>query len=159
MVFLYRSIFNMLLLFVCSDVAAAYAQSDEVFSSCAHKPCLAIIDAGSTGTRLHLFSYQFDFSNQTQSIQEMYTHAEKPGLANVDLTSIEAYLSTLVPTTEVQSAFPIPIYVYATAGMRLRNEDDQKKYYQTIQSWFGHHPEWNLLEARTITGHEEGLFG
>lgn len=155
--FLHRPVFiALLILTFYGHVTAAHAHS--VFSPCEHKQCIAIVDAGSTGSRVNLFSYEIDAQNQLKDIQKIYVNKVQPGIADIDMNTqaINDYLSQLIPYSPQNK---IPIYVYATAGMRLRSTDTQDFYYQQVRDWFALNPKWQLIEARTITGHEEGIFG
>lgn len=51
----------------------------------------------------------------------------------------------------------IPVYFYATAGMRLLPQAKQKIYYNTLKNWFLKQP-WQLMEAKTIQGDHEALY-
>jgi Golgi nucleoside diphosphatase len=125
---------------------------------CSAKHCLAIIDAGSTGSRLHVYSFDFDKSNTPINIHEELIQKNSPGLASIrsDVTTVNAYMDELFKGLNLQN---IPVYFYATAGMRLLSSPEQKIYYQNIKNWFAKHQEWTLLAAKTIPGNEEGLYG
>ena len=127
-------------------------------SVCAAEHCVAMVDAGSTGSRLHLFAYDTQALHQVTTIHEVYSNKIEPGLASLDLdqSTINAYLARLM--RDLPQA-KIPVYVYATAGMRLRSRDAQQHYYAMIQQWFTQQPQWFLRDARTITGKEEATFG
>ena len=126
-------------------------------SPCNQHQCLAVIDAGSTGSRLHVYAYDLDQTNTPAQIHEVWIKKIKPGLATLETNqeSIDAYLNTLLsaaPTTH------IPVYLYATAGMRLLPPQKQKMLYQGLNNWFTKQDQWQLLKAKTITGNEEALY-
>ncbi|MCX7090282.1 MAG: multidrug DMT transporter permease [Legionellales bacterium] len=125
---------------------------------CERHHCTAIVDAGSSGSRIHLYSYDLDEQANPIRINNVYSKKVKPGLASIpdDQISIDAYFSQLLQDFPKQS---IPMYLYATAGMRLLPEDSQNQYYTDIKQWFSAHPQWSLVEARTISGQEEGIYG
>lgn len=126
-------------------------------ASCKEHSCVAIIDAGSTGSRLHIYSYDLDDTNTPVNIEEVSVNKVKPGFASIEpnYATIDAYLTTLLASASFQH---IPVYFYATAGMRLLPQSKQKKYYDELERWFKQQSQWQLIEAKTITGNDEALF-
>ncbi|RUR08499.1 multidrug DMT transporter permease [Legionella sp. km772] len=130
-----------------------FAQS----SPCEKQQCIAIVDAGSTGSRLHIYAYDLDVTKTPIHIKELWNKKITPGFARIEANTntIDSYLTILLADSPIKK---IPIYFYATAGMRLLPQMKQKKYYDELSSWFKKHSEWQLVEAKTITGNEEGLY-
>ncbi len=126
-------------------------------ASCNEHQCIAVIDAGSTGSRVHVYAYDMDETNTPVNINEIWTKKIKPGFATIEpnYNTIEAYLITLLSGAPHQQ---IPVYFYATAGMRLLPASKQKLYYQELQRWFSQQDQWHLMDAKTITGNEEALY-
>ena len=121
--------------------------------------CVGIVDVGSTGSRLFLYTYDKDTEGYPIQIKEQWSKKVTPGLATLDLKQekIDAYFDELF-STSVDSE--IPVYIYATAGMRLLSNTKQLDYYQAVKQWFSTHTtSWTLKEARTITGKDEGVYG
>jgi hypothetical protein len=139
----------------CMGIGEVYSAPT---SQCQGKQCVGIVDAGSTGSRLHIYSYDLDATNTPINIQEIWSNRVKPGFATLDANQvkIEEYLTTLFTNATEQN---IPVYFYATAGMRLHSQPKQQQYYNMLQKWFTNKPQWKLQEAKTITGKEEGIFG
>lgn len=125
---------------------------------CKEHQCIAIVDAGSTGSRIHIYSYETDNTHSPINISEVWSKKIKPGFANIEpnQNTIDAYLTTLLAGAPTQN---IPLYFYATAGMRLLPPTKQKMYYQELQHWFTQQDQWQLVDSKTITGNEEALFG
>lgn len=126
-------------------------------TSCTEHQCIGVIDAGSTGSRLHIFSYDLDETNTPINITEIWSKKNKPGFASLEANqnAIDAYLTALFSDSPTQH---IPVYFYATAGMRLVSQTRQKIYYQNLKNWFNQHPDWQLMDAKTITGDDEALY-
>ncbi len=124
---------------------------------CKNRQCLAVIDAGSTGSRLHVYSYDVDETNTPVHINEIWNKKIKPGFATIEPNNhtIDAYLTTLFSGAPRQK---IPVYFYATAGMRLLPMYRQKKFYDEVQNWFSQQSQWNLIAAKTISGNDEALY-
>ncbi len=141
-----------MLLSLCGLSGFASAQES---ASCTANERVMVIDAGSTGTRLHVYAY--DATTKPVTINECYVKKITPGLAkiNENATAVEAYLEELFQQVPAQH---MPVYFYATGGMRLRTPAAQDYYYQLIQAWFAQHPQWAVHDVRTISGQEEGLF-
>lgn len=125
---------------------------------CAQNNCIVVVDAGSSGTRAHLYSFESDVVDKKQNIRELYTKKLTPGFATLEPTreAISSYLDHLLkdmPTHQV------PVYFYATAGMRLISDEQQQKLYGLLKQWFSSDSQWQLKDARTILGSEEGVYG
>jgi len=147
--------YRFLILIACFIVVTpnVYAES----APCKEHQCIAVVDAGSTGSRLHVFSYDTDNTNSPINITEIWSKKVKPGFANIEpnQNSIDAYLTTLLAGAPTHN---VSLYFYATAGMRLLPPTRQKIYYQELQHWFAQQSEWQLIDSKTITGNEEAVF-
>jgi hypothetical protein len=121
---------------------------------CASQVCVGVVDVGSTGSRLHVYTYK-DKAHPSRDIREIWTKHVTPGFASLPLNhaDTDAYLEQVFLGAPVH----IPVYFYATAGMRLLENEKQKEYHDIVKDWFSTSA-WNLQEARTITGREEGVF-
>lgn len=143
--------------FVCLFVAFSVTASSH-FPSCQLHHCAVVVDAGSTGSRIHLYAYDFDSNSNPIQINELWSKKLKPGLSTIEPQQkvIDAYLTALFDQAPVQNA---PVYFYATGGMRLLSYPSQQLYYQLLHEWFEKQTQWTLIEAKTITGVEEGVYG
>lgn len=127
-------------------------------SECQQHQCIAVVDAGSTGSRLHIYAYDVDQTKTPVNVKELWSRKIKPGLASIEpnQATLDNYLTSLFSgANEVN----LPLYFYATAGMRLLPTPKQKQFYDLMQNWFANHTEWQLQSSKTITGSEEGLYG
>lgn len=126
--------------------------------NCEQEQCVAVVDVGSTGSRLHIYSYDLDKNNSAVAITERWAKKIKPGLATLEASreSIDAYLNILLADSPKKH---LPIYFYATAGMRLLPKPKQQQFHAFVQEWFNNQADWQLINSKTITGSEEGLFG
>jgi hypothetical protein len=143
----------MLLVLLCLAVLNAHSQS----APCTEHQCMAVVDAGSTGARLHIFTYDKDPNNTAVNIKELWSNKVKPGFATLEgkQSIIDDYLARLFAGA---LEYPMPVYFYSTAGMRLLPQNLQKIHYQIVQNWFKQHPQWQLIDAKTLTGNEEALY-
>lgn len=123
---------------------------------CSEHKCKIIIDAGSSGTRLHLYAYDKDQNHDITNVQELLTNKLNPGLAELEIEEIPSYLDNLMQDVP-ENNFTIDFY--ATAGMRLLPEYKQYAMYASVRNWFEKRQNWHLQTTRTISGAEEGLFG
>ena len=125
---------------------------------CKRHYCSAVVDAGSSGSRIHWYYYDLDKQHNPIHIQEAYSKKIKPGLATIaqDPATIAAYIEQLMSGFSIEN---VPISFFATAGMRLLPVKSQEHYYSAIKEWFANHPQWPLREVRTISGKEEGVYG
>lgn len=118
---------------------------------------MGMVDAGSSGSRLHIFSYQLDEQGHVQQLKELWSRKIMPGLASIysSQQDIDDYLDRLFVEVPVK---PLRLRIYATAGMRLLPKPLQYRQFALVKKWFDQHPDYQLEEARTISGVEEGLF-
>lgn len=138
-----------------------------------HVPTLPQIDAGSTGSRMHIFKWQRRVFTtlppsltEPQNLDEHYhTNRTQVPLSNADFSGVQA-LKGLV--AEVQQALSsessrfstFPIFLKATAGMRKLDVATREAILTHTRDYlastgFMFKPEW----ARVISGEEEGIFG
>lgn len=145
--------FLMIFSFLFLNTPNAYAQP----TPCTEHQCIAVVDAGSTGSRLHVFSYDLDNTNTPINITEIWSKKTKPGFATIEpnQNTVDAYLTILFAGSPVQH---MPVYFYATAGMRLIPQSKQKTYYQNLKNWFNQQSDWQLMDTKTITGNDEALY-
>jgi apyrase len=136
-------------------ISPLYAHADK--SECLNHHCLAVIDAGSSGSRLHVYAYDLDETNSAVDIREIWNRKAFPGLSTIEHEhrSISVYMEKLF--TDAPTAL-MPVYFYSTAGMRLLPKTHHKNVNQLVTDWFDKQYYWRLVSARTITGNEEGLF-
>ena len=124
---------------------------------CLDHQCLGVVDSGSTGSRFHVFAYDLDSTHSPYNIREIWSNSITPGLAHVqsEALALSLYLNKLFANAPFNS---LPVYWYATAGMRLLPATHQRTYYQHIKEWFAEQTSWQLKDAKTITGFEEALY-
>ena len=127
-------------------------------SQCQQHRCIVVVDAGSTGSRLHIYAYDTDQTSSPINIKELWSKKIKPGIATIEANqaTVDAYLTILFSGASEEN---VPVYFYATAGMRLLPVPKQKQFYNLVQNWFANQPQWQLKRSKTITGNEEGVFG
>ena len=141
-----------------SSFASSFVSSINEPLDCEHHQCLGIVDAGSTGSRVHLYTYDLDEQKTPINIVEHWSKKIKPGLASLspEQATINAYLTELF--SDGPNVHSFPIYFYATAGMRLFPQSKQAGLYAYLSGWFDKQNQWKLLAAKTISGHDEGLY-
>lgn len=123
-----------------------------------------IIDAGSSGTRLHLF--QSDKESNVPIINELFSEDIKPGLsyyadhpenAGASLKKLFDDVFAVINKNQLD-AHTIPVDIYATAGMRLLSEKSQNAIYTNVKTYLTQHYTFPLQHVETITGKMEGVY-
>lgn len=123
---------------------------------CQKQHCMAVVDAGSTGSRLHVYTYDLDRHKTPIHIQEQWVNKVSPGLASLTPSEIPNYLNQLIKSLPQTG---LPVYFYSTAGMRLLSNAQQEALYQGVKAWFSKQPQMHLQALKTISGAEEGVYG
>lgn len=151
---MWRTIVVSFSLFVCANFVQASSFKN---TKCGERYCIAVVDAGSTGSRLHIYAYDLNTFKEPINIEQIWSKSITPGFASLEAREavIQSYLNLLFGGMPEQN---LPVYFYATAGMRLLSEPKQVDRFDELRRWFDVHPEWRLIQARTITGREEGVF-
>ncbi|XP_078380264.1 uncharacterized protein LOC144663224 [Oculina patagonica] len=131
-----------------------------------------LFDAGSSGTRIKI--YQFFESGPTlqpSDIEEIKPspHKVKPGISDLagDPSKVEAYMMPLLEsakkTIPEDKQNSTPIFLLATAGMRLLPEDQADAILNEVRKLFNDKNKCTFLfkddnDARIITGKVEGFY-
>jgi len=149
---MHRFLLFVITLFILSPTVQAQE------TPCDNQQCMLVVDAGSTGSRAHLYTYKIDTTQSPIEIKEIWSKKVKPGLASLEINqnTLDAYLVTLLSSAPTHKQ--IPVYFYATAGMRLLPSAKQQMIYHQLQQWFSHQSQWQLVDAKTITGSQEALY-
>lgn len=141
------------------NIIALLCISFSAFSiDCSNNTCIAVVDAGSSGSRLHVYSAHYE-ANHLPTFREEWSKKINPGISSVlfEQESVNIYLNQLFKDAPILES--VPLYFYATAGMRLQSQPRQEQLYSLISNWFQQQTSWQLIEAKTITGQDEGLYG
>ena len=125
---------------------------------CPENRCIAVVNAGNSSSKLHIYSYELDANNTPFEIKNVFSKQIEPGFASIEpnQASINRYLSLLFSEAPHLN---IPVYFYATSGMRMLNFSRQQAYYAKLTQWFSMQSQWQLAAAETIKGREEALYG
>lgn len=124
-----------------------------------------IVDAGSTGSKLHLF--QYDSDTNIPIIMDIFTKKNSIPLASFSSNpsiageSLQPLLDGAVnQLQEKKTAFPVTISVLGTAGMRLLSLDDQTAIYQNVKDYIEKNYSQVFLDVdiETLPGQMEALY-
>ena len=129
-----------------------------------------LIDAGSTGSRAHVFEYEK--SQPTLAvpvIHDLYSKSTSPGLssyANIPASAGDSLKPILDEAALYLQNKGVPlsnvsVSVLATAGMRLLPLDEQQAVYADVRDYIRNNYAFSLKDqdVRTISGQLEGVYG
>lgn len=124
-----------------------------------------IVDAGSSGSRLHLFEYSS--KKPVPVIKDIYSDNTKPGLSSYEKNpqdagaSLQKLLDGAMQKITEKKVRPqdVKISVLATAGMRLLPEEKQKAIYENVTAYLKQNYAFDVNRVETISGKLEGLYG
>ncbi|VVA91285.1 unnamed protein product [Arabis nemorensis] len=127
----------------------------------------AVIDAGSSGSRIHVFRYWiksgkpvFDFGAENYASLKLNpglsAYADNPEEASVSVTELVEFAKGRIPKRSLKES---DIMLMATAGMRLLDVNVQEQILEVTRrvlrsSGFKFQDEW----ARVISGSDEGIY-
>jgi len=131
-----------------------------------------ILDAGSTGTRMYLFTSTFSVNGEGEEVLKVATKKigkKKPGLSAYADNPDGAAAPLLQLFKKVQSEIPgthvllTTVSVLGTAGMRSVSGNKQQPIYDSVRAGLIASGDYifskgSLLKLRTVNGTEEGTF-
>ncbi|KAM9716943.1 ectonucleoside triphosphate diphosphohydrolase 1 isoform 1-T1 [Menidia menidia] len=127
-----------------------------------------VLDAGSSHTAVYIYEWPAEKDNNTGRVQQKYSckvkgkgissYADEPQKAGESLRECMFEAKKQVPKNRHGET---PLYLGATAGMRLLNLDDSSasnKVFQAVEEALQRFP-FSFQGARILSGQEEGAFG
>jgi Golgi nucleoside diphosphatase len=126
---------------------------------------VVVIDAGSSGSRVYVYSYSLDLKAGDVEIGSSAALKISPGISSYAEHPTEAFKS-IEPLldfayTRVSDKTATPIYLMATAGMRLVAPGPREQVFQAIRDGVKADGRFRLTsdeQIRMISGKEEGAF-
>jgi len=123
-----------------------------------------VIDAGSSGSRIYIYKWPTNQNNTDEFIkvhhEPIFNNEKRPGVSSADggietLVELVTSAKDALPNVELSS---VPIYLGATAGLRLSDEADSimtNIRSTLLKSGFMFQDDY----ARILTGNEESMYG
>ena len=117
-----------------------------------------VVDAGSSGTRL--YEYEYQYSSPSNNGLPIIRHEKKygslqGGIQTIEDIRLDEYLSDLFSQTKT---IPNHIYFYSTAGMRTISSTNRNNINTAIKAWLLEHFPSTDIQVRTISGQIEGAY-
>ena len=123
---------------------------------------IAIIDAGSTGSRLYVYQIHSDSTIETvfPVTDEEETASKGRAISTVPNhpDSVSSYVASMTAKYTSATGEKIPLYIFATAGMRLEPQATTEQLYKMIGEARGSMNGYDFKNAMTISGRYEGLY-
>ncbi len=124
---------------------------------------IAIIDAGSTGSRLKVYEIKTDSTIKIiyPTTEDEKTKSKGRALSTIvnHTDSVKKYIEQMTTNySHVTSSETIPLYILATAGMRNQNKDIADGIYSKMTSIQEDINGFKVQKATTISGRYEGLY-
>ncbi len=129
-----------------------------------------VIDAGSSGTRIHLYKWQHDDDVSIPAIEKIRLEEDckktETGLSELKPGDIDKSLEPLIRCARselidrVEDLKAIPLYLMATAGMRLLESDDEPRHAEIMKQVRANlkGAPFDFRNASTIDAREEALY-
>ncbi len=132
----------------------------------ANSQYFAIVDAGSTGSRLHLYKYNKGQTPNDIIINEIKIKKNKinPGISSVAANPkmVGNYIKALINGVKQDLKElnilekDVNFYLFATAGLRTVSPLLQKELYKYLRNYLKENTNFNIMSLRTIPGKLEG---
>lgn len=128
--------------------------------ACADTHYLAMVDGGSTGSRLYLYQYDPDVPTTLKLPTLMGSTKVSPGIATLSPSAVSSYLTPFFNLIhqDVPAGKTVDFYFLATAGMRLLSYDQQQAIYTALDTAVKNETGINPVKIQTIPGQMEGVF-
>ncbi|XP_076855560.1 ectonucleoside triphosphate diphosphohydrolase 1 [Brachyhypopomus gauderio] len=127
-----------------------------------------VLDAGSSHTSVYIYQWPAEKENNTGMVEQrtacpvkgkgISSYSDKPTLAGESLKECMDQAREVIP---VHRHHETPVYLGATAGMRLlkmENDSASEEVLKSVEQFLQTYP-FSYQGARIITGQEEGAFG
>ncbi len=116
-----------------------------------------VVDAGSTGSRLHFYQYTKNASTGLPVISSEKAGKQNGGIQKLSSKQLTPYLDQLF--SSFKDSEPDRIFFYSTAGMRLVSPDDKASINKAITAYLSKAFPQSTIDVKTITGQSEGIYG
>ena len=131
------------------------------FSGILQAQKIAIIDAGSSGSRLYVYEVNSTAGQQIKLLfpanKEQKARSKGRALSSIanHPDSVRVFLDAMTSKFQTKNT---DLYILATAGMRLKSETQAEAIYQKLREQ-GQMNGYQVKGAMTISGQYEGLYG
>ena len=125
---------------------------------------LLIIDAGSSGSRIYIYQVESDYYGDVPKIIQLGSKKVTPGISawGEDPERDRSNLASLIQAAAQQipegARKQTPLYVMATAGMRILSDNKRERIIKAISDYLKHDGTFNFKSAVTISGTYEALY-
>ncbi|UYM15450.1 acetate and sugar kinases/Hsc70/actin family protein [Endozoicomonas euniceicola] len=116
----------------------------------------AVVNAGSSGSRLFIYQHSSDPKMGLPDIKEDTQNIQNGGIQDVDVSNLDQYLQALFSKVEKENINNI--YFYSTAGMRKIKPDQRASINTGIEKWLKEKFPSSDIDVQTITGQQEALY-
>jgi guanosine-diphosphatase len=142
----------------------SWLRLDTVFSN--HNRYVVVVDAGSTGSRIHVFEFAVHYDNSTPQLLNEYFEKSIRGLSSYE-TPEQAALSLVPLLDNAAKQIPrwhrkekkTPLTVKATAGLRLAGPEISSEILASVRELLDtRYPMFDIDSVEIIEGKDEGVF-
>lgn len=170
----YKYIFGIIIVaFVTTLIVTLHFRNNTFSNNFNKTKYIAILDAGSSGSRLHLYKISKphkSFKNQSIPLIseiELSNNSINPGISAFakNTAGLKEYLEPVLNEVNIEfkkhrinPKIQVDFYVLGTAGMRLISKAKQQNIYQKLNSVISESNNYNKVITKTLPGESEGLF-
>ncbi|MCK4608937.1 MAG: hypothetical protein KAT71_05615, partial [Gammaproteobacteria bacterium] len=126
----------------------------------------AIVDAGSSGSRIYLYQYEKSVANDINQLQLIASKKVSPGISAYAAhpAEITSYILPLLQFAQqhfnpLVKEDQVTFSLMATAGMRLVSPEQQEQIYNNIKAALQKYTYFQIKTIETIPGQWEAIYG
>lgn len=129
------------------------------------KQYAVVIDAGSSGSRVYVYSFEPSDSLEKTAIKQVASLKVEPGISAYagvkKMKPVKQYLQPLISFAKekipADAHKKTPLFWYSTAGMRLLSPVKQRRTYKRIEKIIKQQSDFKIAAIQTISGSMEGV--
>jgi apyrase len=156
-------IFCLLAVLLSISLLGCAAQQKRAYKAVNESHYALIIDAGSSGSRIYIYEVEPNIYGNLPGITLVESAKVKPGISAWEVDSakarknLEALITAAKQTIDAPHRKQTPLYLMATAGMRLLSAAKRERIMKAVSDVFMEDDTFNFKKAVVISGAYEGL--
>lgn len=156
-------IFCLIAVLLSITLLGCAAQQKRAYKAVNERHYALIIDAGSSGSRIYVYNVEPNLYGNLPGITLVESAKVKPGISAWEVDpakarkNLEALITAAKQTIDAPHRKQTPLYLMATAGMRLLSAAKRERIMKALSDFFIEDDTFDFKKAVVISGAYEGL--